>query len=87
MCSSMVAQQELLQTVAGRGLGLGLVSCARWANKPPRVAHLGVLFGLLMASQAFLLSLSAGTRPQPAEGCAWGRSDDVTGGLRLCGAR
>ena len=53
--SSMLVQQELLQTTIGKGLGMifGRVSL----GDPPRVAALGVLFAVVMLVQAVLLAL------------------------------
>ena len=53
--ASMVAQQEILQTTVGKGLGMVLVRVA--LGDPPRVSALGELFGVLISAQAVLLSL------------------------------
>ena len=53
--SAMVAQQELLQTTVGKGLGM--LFCRVALGDPPRVASLGAIFLLVMVVQAIALAI------------------------------
>ena len=51
--AAMVAQQEILQTTVGKGLGM--ITARAALGDPPRISSLGVLFAAIMSAQAAVL--------------------------------
>ena len=72
--SSMVAQQELLQTTIGKGLGM--MFCRVALGDPARVSSLGEVFAVIMLVQSAVLAVGWDPRTTVGRCVEWRATDE-----------